>query len=161
MPRYLGLELTDDIPLCLPLMREVAWPRHDGGRENDKERLDNLFPPLSYNQNKKELTPHMSMYSPNFTFTRLVAHTLPVSDAPRPLASEAVLDGHARGRCAVEIVNTSSAPVYVGDDAVSKTNGLPINAGEKRFFPVTLGSVRALYIAAESDASVTIAEYFA
>ena len=103
----------------------------------------------------------MSMYSPTFTFTRLVAHTLPVSDAPRPLASEAVLDGHARGRCAVEIVNTSSAPVYVGDDTVSKTNGLPINAGEKRFFPVTLGSVRALYIAAESDASVTIAEYFA
>ena len=102
----------------------------------------------------------MSMYSPTFTFTRLVAHTLSVSSAPRLMASDSVLDGTARGRCAVEIVNTSSVPVYIGDETVSKANGLPIPAGERRFFPVTLGSKSALYIAAENDASVTIAEYF-
>ena len=103
----------------------------------------------------------MSMYSPTFTFTRLVAHTLPVSAEPRLLASDAVLDGTSRGRCAIELINTSSAPVYVGSDDVSAERGLPIAAGEKRFFPVTLGSKSALYIAADSDSAVTIAEYFA
>lgn len=101
------------------------------------------------------------MYSPNFTFTRLVAHTFPVSAEPRLLASDAVLDGTARGRCAIEVINTSSAPVYIGANDAGADSGLPIAAGEKRFFPVTLGAARALYIAAGSDASVTIAEYFA
>lgn len=103
----------------------------------------------------------MSMYSPNFTFTRLVAQTFPISPEPRLLASDGVLDGTVRGRCAVEVINTSSAPVYIGADDVSADHGLPINAGERRFFPVTLGSIRALYIAADSDSTVTIAEYFA
>lgn len=103
----------------------------------------------------------MSMYPPFTPFTRLVVTTLDVSAEPRPLASPAVIDGLARGRNGIEIVNTSSAPVYLGADDVSAENGLPLAAGESRYFPVTRSSAKSLYIASEDDAAVTLAEYFA
>lgn len=103
----------------------------------------------------------MSMYPPHIPFTRLTATTLDVSTTPRPAASQSVIDGLSRGRCGIEVVNTSSATVYIGASDVSAQTGLPIEAGEKRYFPVTLGARQALYIAADAAASVVLAEYFA
>ena len=103
----------------------------------------------------------MSMYPPFTPFTRLAVTTLDVSTTPRLVASSAVIDGLARGRNGIEIVNTSSATVYLGDDSVRADSGLPLGAGESRYFPVTRSSAKALCIASDSDAAVTLAEYFA
>lgn len=101
------------------------------------------------------------MTTPYIPFTRLSATTISVSTTPTPLASRAVLDGQARGRCALEIVNTSNAPVYIGSTDVDKTHGLIIPAGQSRYLPVTSGAKSSLYISAETASTVTLAEYFA
>lgn len=102
----------------------------------------------------------MSMYPPHTPFTRLAVTSLTLSGAPQPLASAAVLDGLARGRNGIEIVNTTSGTVYLGDSTVTEGSGLPIGAGESRYLPVTRSAVRALYITGTSG-TITLAEYFA
>ena len=102
----------------------------------------------------------MSMYPPHTPFPRLTATTLTLSGAPQPLASAAVLDGLARGRCALEIVNNTTATVYLGDSTVTASTGLPVKAGESRYLPVTRSAAKTLYITGENG-TVTLAEYFA
>lgn len=101
------------------------------------------------------------MTTPYIPFTRLTATPLAVSAGAVPLASGAVLDGRSRGRCAIEVVNTSSTTVYIGDANVDSTHGLPINAGECRYLPITADARGALYICAGASGNITLAEYFA
>lgn len=101
------------------------------------------------------------MTTPYIPFSRLTATTLSVSQEAIPLASDAVLDGRTRGRCAIEVVNTSSAPVYLGDSAVDSTHGLIVRAGESRYLPITSGARSTLFICADEAVSITLAEYFA
>lgn len=100
------------------------------------------------------------MTTPHIPFTRLTAVPLSVSTVPVALASREVLDGLIRGRCALEVVNTSSVTVYIGDSSVDSTHGLPIKAGERCYLPVTLGARGTLFISADEQATVTLAEYF-
>lgn len=101
------------------------------------------------------------MTTPYIPFSRLTATTLAVSEVAVPLASREVLDGLSRGRCALEVVNTSSATVYIGDANVDSTHGLPLAAGERRYLPVTADARGALYISASDAGTITLAEYFA
>lgn len=97
---------------------------------------------------------------PHIPFTRLIASPLAISTTPTLLASRAVLDGQARGRCGIEIINTTSAPLYIGDSTVDATHGLIIPAGTSRYLPITRTAQNHLHITSDTATTITLVEYF-
>lgn len=89
---------------------------------------------------------------------QLLTTTLAVSSTPTPLASTLVLNGSRCGRHTVEIANTGTADVYIGDSDVTTKTGIPIKAGESKLIPVNQTSVDNLYIV--GSGTVILGEYF-
>lgn len=94
------------------------------------------------------------------SFNQIKTGKLTLSGTAQKLALKSTLENSRMdgGRSAVEIVNTSANPAYVGDSTVSTTTGLPIAAGTSRVFPVQFGSADKIYVVGSGD--VIIAEYF-
>lgn len=89
----------------------------------------------------------------------VVTLRLEVGTTPTIAASKGCIDKSRRSgsRHTLEIYNKSQADVFFGGDDVSVDSGIPIKAGEIRTFPVN--SESAIYLIAESEVAVVIAEY--
>ena len=85
---------------------------------------------------------------------------LAVGTTAKPLASDTVLERSLCGRHTVEVVNTGSVDVFIGNKNVTAANGLPIKAGESKIIPVNYTATDNIYIVAASSTSVIIGEYF-
>lgn len=83
--------------------------------------------------------------------------TLSVSDTPVLLASKQVLSNLYSGRHTVEVFNNGASQVFIGGSDVTVDNGIPLGAGAVRAFPVD--DKHALYVVAEQDTTVVLAEY--
>lgn len=86
---------------------------------------------------------------------------LSLTTTAQHLASDKVISRQYVGRRAVEINNTGSGTVYIGDCTVTSDTGLPVAAGASKIIPVNEDSVKNLYIVAGAAQDIILAEYFA
>lgn len=92
---------------------------------------------------------------------QMLTTALAVTTTAQLLASADVQSRSRCGRNTIEIYNTGSGDVFIGNKDVTATTGLPIKAGTTKIIPVNRNSEDSLYIIGSAAGTVILAEYFA
>ena len=92
---------------------------------------------------------------------QMLTTALAVTTTAKVLASNQVISRLRCGRHTIEIYNGGSGDVFIGNQDVTATTGLPIKAGTSKIIPVNGASEDNLYIVGATAGTVILAEYFA